>query len=55
MLAGEVTAETLESIERTVRDAANPRMRVVLVGAMNRLQLRNRAHAVAYAFRTGVI
>ncbi|MFJ9615383.1 hypothetical protein [Streptomyces noursei] len=38
MLAGEVTAETLESIERTVRDAANPRMRVVLVGDMVRKQ-----------------
>ncbi|MGW9043451.1 hypothetical protein ACWGQL_12960 [Streptomyces lydicus] len=38
VLAGEITAETLDSIERAVRDAANPRMRVVLVGDMVRKQ-----------------
>ncbi|WP_234326526.1 hypothetical protein [Streptomyces sp. NRRL S-337] len=38
VLAGEITAETLDSIEQAVHDAANPRMRVVLVGDMVRKQ-----------------
>ncbi|MGW2409234.1 response regulator transcription factor [Streptomyces sp. NPDC001739] len=38
VLAGEVTTETLDAIEQAVRDAANPRMRVVLVGDMVRKQ-----------------
>ncbi|MFI9356772.1 hypothetical protein [Streptomyces lydicus] len=38
VLAGEVTTEALDSIEQAVRDAASPRMRVVLVGDMVRKQ-----------------
>jgi DNA-binding NarL/FixJ family response regulator len=40
-------AEKLAYSERTIKN--------VLYGVMSRLQLRNRAHAVAYALREGYI
>ncbi|MFI9356773.1 response regulator transcription factor [Streptomyces lydicus] len=40
-------AQRLNYSERTIKN--------IIHGAMSRLQLRNRAHAVAYAFRMGAI